>query len=31
MGEKIKELEIYSNSIFKNTINEYEILINENT
>ena len=30
-GEKIKELEIYSNSIFKNTINEYEILINENT
>ncbi len=29
--EKIKELEIYSNSIFKNTINEYEILINENT
>ena len=28
--EKLKELEIYSNSIFKNVINEYEILINEN-
>ena len=28
--EKLKELEIYSNSIFKNVINEYETLINEN-
>ena len=28
--EKLEELEIYSNSIFKNVINEYEILINEN-
>ncbi len=28
--EKLKKLEIYSNSIFKNIINEYEILINEN-
>ena len=28
--EKLKELEIYSNSIFKKVINEYEILINEN-
>jgi len=28
--EKIKELEVYSNSIFKNVINEYETLINEN-
>ena len=28
--EKLKELEIYSNSIFKKTINEYDILINEN-
>ena len=27
---KLKELEIYSNAIFKNIINEYEILINEN-
>ena len=29
--EKLEELEIYSNSIFKNVINEYEILINENS
>ena len=30
LEEKLKELEIYSNSIFKNVINEYETLINEN-
>ena len=29
--QKLEELEIYSNSIFKNVINEYEILINENS
>jgi len=28
--DKTKELDVYSNSIFKNVINEYEILINEN-
>ena len=29
--EKLNELEIYSNSIFKNVINEYENLINESS
>ena len=29
--EKLEKLETYSNSIFKNVINEYEILINENS
>ena len=29
--EKLEELEVYSNSIFKKVINEYEILINENS
>ena len=28
--KKLEDLEAYSDSIFKNVINEYEILINEN-
>ena len=28
--EKLKELEVYSNSIFMNLISDYKVLINEN-